>query len=350
MAISPGRFSHLRWLQNVACFTAIGVAVLLMGLGIIWYAGEPVELPATFGPWMIVAGGFVLFVAIIVMTFMPLVLKMESTIARQLSELRDLNETVARQATTLESIAENTRISDAAKTLAHREQESEALRAAIREDIRTEKWEAALTLIDEMEGRFGYKEEADRIREELDEARDKAIQTKLQEAIEMIESHFQSHEWDRAQGEIDRLLHALPDDTKVLAIGERMKTLKEQHKLELRQAWEEAVRRNDTDRAIDVLKELDQYLSQAEAQALQSSARPVFKEKLLQLGVQFRFAVTEKRWQDALSTGLELIREFPNARMANEVRDALDTLRERARAAAEPPAAQTPNMRMPNVE
>ena len=122
----------------------------------------------------------------------------------------------------------------------------------------------------------------------------------------------------------------------------RMKELQEQHKLELKRAWEEAVRRSDTDRAIDVIRELDQYLSPAEAAALQSSARHVFKEKLVQLGVQFRFAVTEKRWQDALATGLELIREFPNARMANEVREALDTLRERARLAAETGATDTP--------
>ena len=114
-----------------------------------------------------------------------------------------------------------------------------------------------------------------------------------------------------------------------------MKVLKEQHKKELKREWDEAVRRNDTDLAIDILKELDQYLSPAEAQELQDSARNVFKEKLLQLGVQFRFAVNEKRWTDALTIGLELIRDFPNARMANEVRDALDTLRERARAVAE---------------
>ena len=113
-----------------------------------------------------------------------------------------------------------------------------------------------------------------------------------------------------------------------------MGTLKEQHKQELRAAWDLAVRRSDTDHAIEVLKELDQYLSPAEAKALQNTARDVFKEKLLQVGVQFRFAVKEKRWQDALDTGLELIRDFPNARMANEVRDALDTLRERSRQVA----------------
>ena len=287
------------------------------------------------GIWMFAAGGFVLFAAIWLMTVMPLILKMESNLARQLDSFRDLHEILTKHSAMLEAIAENTRISDAAKSLARRDQELDALRESIRDDIRKEKWDAALTLIDEMERRFGYKEEADRVRVELDDARKDRIQTKLSEAVEMIESHFQSHEWDRAQGEIDRLVNALPDDSRVLSLQDRIKALRDQHKQELRAAWDDAVRRNDTDHAIDVLKELDVYLSPAEAQALQTSARNVFKEKLLQLGIQFRFAVTERRWQDALTTGLELIRDFPNARMANEVREAMDTLRERARQTAE---------------
>ena len=324
MSTPPGRFSQLRWLQNVASVTAIIGGVILMGLGIIGYGSSP-------GVWMFAAGAFFLYLVILSMTVTPLLLKIESTLVRQLGESRDLNEAVAKQTATLDVIVENTRISDAAKSLAHRDQEVEALRHAIRDDIRLEKWEAALTLIDEMERRFGYKEEADRIREELDDARNDRIQTRLAEAIEMVESHFQSHEWSRAESEIDRLLNALPDDSRVLGLQDRMNTLRIQHKQELRAAWDDAVRRSDTDHAIDVLKELDQHLSPAEAQALQVSARNVFKEKLLQLGVQFRFAVSERRWQDALTTGLELIRDFPNARMANEVRDVLDTLRERAR-------------------
>jgi len=341
MAVTPGRFSQLRWLQNVACVTAIVGSVILIGLGIVRYASSGVVATA----WMIAAGGFVLFIAVMLMTLTPLILKIESTTARQLSELRDLNEILVKQVALLGSVVENTRISDAAKALAHRDQESDALRTAIREDVRNEKWELALNLVDEMERRFGYKEEADRLRDEVDEARNIAIQAKLQEAIEMIESHFQSHQWDRAQGEIDRLLNALPDDAMVLGLQDRMKVLMEEHKQELKLAWEEAVRRSDTDLAIDILKDLDQYLSPAEAQALQSSARDVFKEKLLQRGVQFRFAVNEKRWSDALTIGLELMREFPNTRMANEVREALDTLRERARAEAEPEAAQAPEVR-----
>jgi len=328
VTVPTGRFSQLRGLQNTVAVAAMIGAAILIGMGIIGYGSSA-------GVWMVAVGGGILFAAIWVMTVTPVVLKMESTLARQLDQFRDLNERVAKHSALLEAIAENTRLSDAAKSLARRDQELDALRSAIRDDIRKENWEAGLTLIDEMERRFGYKEEADRVREELDDARNDRIQTKLAEAVELIESHFQSHEWDRAQHEIDRLMHALPDDSRVLSLQDRIKALKEQHKQELKAKWDDAVRRHDTDHAIDVLKELDEYLSPSEAQTLQTTARNVFKEKLLQLGIQFRFAVNERRWQDALTTGLELIRDFPNARMANEVREVMDTLRERARQVSE---------------
>jgi|CXWL01.1.fsa_nt_gi hypothetical protein len=284
---------------------------------------------------MFAAGAIALGFMVLVMTLAPVLFKMEATMSRELDELREFREGVARKFSTLDSIAESTRISDSAKSLAHRDQELDSLREAIRVDIRVERWEAALSLIDEMERRFGYREEADRIREELDDARNAKIQSRLVEAVAMIESHFHSHEWDRAQHEIDRLMSALPNEPRVLALTDRLHSARELHKQELKAAWEDAVRRSDTDHAIDVLKELDQYLSPAEAQALQVSARNVFKDKLLQLGIQFRFAATERRWQDALDIGLDLIRDFPNARMANEVRELLDTLRERARQVAE---------------
>lgn len=328
MNTSPGRFSQIRWLQVVTCVAGALGGLLLALLG---FAG----FGSSASVWMVAAGGFFLFLAVFLMSLAPLLLKIESTIARQLNELRDFQELLGKQCTHLESIAENTSISDAAKSLARRDEELAALRTAIRSSIRSEAWDSALNLIEDMERRFGYKEEADRIREELDDARNDRIQARLSEAIEMIESHFESHQWERAEAEIDRLVHALPDDSRVHSLKDRLAALREQHKRELKQAWDDAVRRNDTDHAIDILKELDPYLSPAEAQAFKDSARNVFKEKLLQLGVQFRFAVTEKRWQDALSTGLEIVREFPNARMATEVREVLETLRERVRQTGE---------------
>lgn len=326
----PGRFSQLRWLQMIACVATMVGAIVLIGLGIL---GR--ETSASV--WLLAAGGFTFFLALMWLSLSPLLIKIESNLARQLSELRDLSDALAKQTARLDSIVENTRISDAAKSLARRHEEIEALRATIREDIRNEHWEAALTLLSEMERRFGYKQEAARIREELDEGRRAAMDVKLSHAIDVIEGYFRGHDWPRAQKEIDRLTHILPEDDRVAALQDRLKQLQDEHKKALKMEWEEAVRRSDTDHAIDVLRELDQYLTPAEAQTLQASARNVFKEKLLQLGVQFRFAVTEKRWQDALQIGLELVRDFPNARMANEVREVLDTLRERARTAMEAP-------------
>lgn len=332
MSSVPGRFSQLRWVHNVFSALALlfGLVLIILGLGL---DGRE---------WMAVAGGFLILLTVMGMTLMPLLIKIEANSSRQFTELRDLHETAMRNSASLAHIAENTRISDAAKSLAHRDQELDAVRAAIREDIRRRRWESAMGLVDEIEQRFGYRQEAESLREELNEARREAIQAKLTQAVEMIERHFAAHEWPRAQKEIDRLLHALPNDGKVLQLQDRLRELRELHKFELKQAWDEAVRRCDTDHAIDVLRELDQYLSPAEAKELQNSARNVFKEKLLQLGVQFRFAVNERRWQDALTIGLELIRDFPNARMASEVREALDTLRERARQAAADAAEAEP--------
>lgn len=328
MAGPPIRFSQLRWLQNVTCIVGLLGCAVLMVLGLAGQ-GESSSL------WLFAVGALAMGGIVLVMSIAPILFKIEATLARELDELREFREGVSRKFMTLDSIAESTRISDSAKSLAHRDQELEALRHAIRTDIRGEHWEAALSLIDEMERRFGYREEADRIREELDDARNTKIESRLLEALEMIENHLHSHEWSRAQHEIDRLMAALPNEPRVLALPDRLHSARELHKQELKAAWEDAVRRSDTDHAIDVLRELDQYLSPAEAQALQASARNVFKEKLLQLGIQFRFAATERRWQDALDIGLDLIREFPNARMANEVRGLLDTLRERARQVAE---------------
>lgn len=331
MPMTSGRFSQLRWLQVVVCIAAMVVALIMAGVGVSRIAASD----NSQGFLLIGVGVMILFMAILSLTYSTLILKIESTTTRQLEVMRDLEETLEKFGPLLNSIADNSRISDSARALAHRDQELEALHKAIREDLKIGKWEAAIYLVDEIERRFGYKEEADRLREEVDDARNAAFETRLNEAIDMVESHFQSHEWTRAQTEIDRLFQLMPDNARVMVLQDRMKTLQDEHKQELLLAWEDAVRRCDTDLAIDILKGLDQYLSPAEAQQLQDSARDVFKEKLLQLGIQFRFAVKEKRWQDALSSGLEIIRDYPNTRMAAEVREVLDTLRERARLASE---------------
>ena len=93
-------------------------------------------------------------------------------------------------------------------------------------------------------------------------------------------------------------------------------------------AWDDAIQNQETDRSLDILKELDQYLTPNEGLALQEAARDVFRNKLHNLGVQFAIAVTEKRWVDALDVGQNIITDFPNSKMSEEIRAKLDVLKQ----------------------
>jgi hypothetical protein len=72
------------------------------------------------------------------------------------------------------------------------------------------------------------------------------------------------------------------------------------------------------------------YLTPNEGLALQESAKDVFRTKLHNLGVKFSLAVTDKQWTEALQTGEQIVRDFPNSRMAKEIREKIDILRQRS--------------------
>jgi hypothetical protein len=95
-------------------------------------------------------------------------------------------------------------------------------------------------------------------------------------------------------------------------------------------SYNDAVSRHDVDGSIEILKKLDAYLTPAEAETMQESARQVFKDKLLLLGQQFTLSVRDHNWNEAIRLGESIVKEFPNSRMAQEVRDKMDLLRQRA--------------------
>ena len=66
----------------------------------------------------------------------------------------------------MQMIAENSEISDGARSITHRDKETEALRHAIRDEMYRSNWEAAFYLVDQMEKRFGYVREAEVLRKE----------------------------------------------------------------------------------------------------------------------------------------------------------------------------------------
>jgi hypothetical protein len=335
MRSHPVRFSKLRTLVAVFAVLAILGGAGVVGLGI--HTGIRDGLVQSNGGPLVAAGLALIVLAIATIALTWLLVKIESHTNRQYNQLIDLCDLIKNQANVLSSIAHSSRVSESIKSITGREEEREAMRAAIREDVAREDWEAALYLVDQIEHRFGYQEEADALRRQIIEERTAHMRNRLNEALGRIERHWEAFEWDRAAQEIQRLLRALPDDKHTRRLPEEQQRRRESRKQDLLAAWKEAVRPTtgqeedmDVDGAIRILHELDPYLTRDEARALEESARGVFRAKLAQFGLQFELAVKDQRWREALEVGVQIMEEYPNSKMAAQVREMEGVLRQRA--------------------
>ena len=305
--------------------TAVGLILLAAGAYLLFEAGT-----RTTGALLLVAGLLLACQSLFVFVLMETAGQAEANIHRLYRNSLHLLDSVDRIEPLIKMISHNSQISDSAKSLAHRDLERDALRQAIREEMYSGEMEAVQYLIDEMERRFGYRQEAQKLREEIAQVREMTIEEKINEAIVHIERLMAEYQWERAARESERLMKLFPRHERVTNLPTTLNERREARKQELLTQWKQAVEREEVDHGIAILTELDEYLTKEEAQALQDSARHVFKARLLNLGVQFGLAVTEARWRDALEVGLRILQEFPNSRMAHEVSGKVETLRLKA--------------------
>ena len=330
MYAQSARFRQLKRLLTVLVALPIGGGAALVALGIVRFASAE-------GLWLIIAGGAIIIHNLIVWVFGQALLKVDANTARSAGTLYDLLEELQRHTARLDDIGKNVRLSDAARSLAHRQEEGNALRAAIRAEIGRNDWEAVWHLISDMEQRYGYKDEAERLRQQVRHEQAAFYHSEVARAVPLIEQMFDAYDWELAEQEIGRLLRAFPNEARFTQLSEELQRRRQARKEELVRTFTEAVQRDDIDidTGMQVLQELDKYLTPQEAKELEESARKVVRGKLEQLGVRFRFAVTEERWRDALEVGVSITEEFPNSRVAQEVRERLNILRERAGLAAD---------------
>ena len=167
------------------------------------------------------------------------------------------------------------------------------------------------------------------MRAEADGYRNATDQERVNKVIEHIEKLFERYDWARASLQIERLIRMAPNSEKAKAMRQKLLDKKEERKKILLNAWDDAVKRQATDRSLEILRELDMYLTPNEGLALQEAARDVFRNKLHNLGVQFSIAISGKQWDRALKTGREITRDFPNSRMAEEIREKWDILKQK---------------------
>jgi hypothetical protein len=221
-------------------------------------------------------------------------------------------------------------ISDTAKRLAYREQDRQAVRQLIESDIEKGEFDAAMVLVKELADTYGCKEEAEVYRERITQARSEQLGRRVDDAIAGLSAILAQHAWDKAMLEAEKIQRLYPDSPRVRTLAREVREAREQHKKDLEREFLRAAERDDVDRAMELLKELDHYLTEKEAIPFQETARGVIGKKRQNLGVQYKLAVADADFIRALQTAEQIIREFPNTKMADEVRAHLPVLRERA--------------------
>ena len=227
----------------------------------------------------------------------------------------------------LRSLAESLQLSETAKRIIYRDRDRAALRKAIREDIDKRDYEAALTLVSQMSQVYGYRLEAEQFRSEIEAARAAEQEKKIDEAIRAIDNMTARHEFDKALIEAGRVERLYAESDRVQNLRLHVREARDRYKHELERKFLEAAGRDDIEVAMELMKELDKYLTEAEAAPFRETARGVIGKKRQNLGVQFKLAVHDKDWMAAVRVGEQLIREFPNSKMAEEVRGHIDRLR-----------------------
>ncbi len=276
---------------------------------------------------------FAALACVVVLALAPIgILGVYRTMARR--GAGSLDEKVDRMVHSIDTMCREQGLSEGAKRVLHRREERELLRRAIEQDIQAEDWDAAMVLVKELAERFGYRADAEEFRGRVERVRAQNLDRKVIDSLTSLDEMIRNRLWAESYSEAARIHRLYPESHRVDGLRDRVDEARKRYRQDLERRFLLAAQRDQVDQAMVMLKELDQYLTPAEAEQFQEVARGVISKSRENLGVRFKLMVQDHQWQDAIVVGEQIIAEFPNTRMAQEVRDLLPVLRERVGSAA----------------
>ncbi|MBL8763856.1 MAG: hypothetical protein JNM07_06265 [Phycisphaerae bacterium] len=295
-----------------AIVAVLAIGLLMVGLGL-------TSLPSRAD---LAVGGFIGLFLVLTMGPIGILIAAGQSVrqdARVYDALDDLLDAVRH-------LADQAALTDDARRVLNRRAERDMLRRAIEEDIDAGDWSAGLVLCHELAERFGYRADAEEFRARIDVARRASLDTEIADGIARLDGLILQKRWDDAQREAARLVRTNPDSSKVIGLPERVVNARSAYKSDLERRFLDASRDDRIEEAMGLLKELDAYLSPEDAAPYQEMARGVIGKARENLGAQFKIAVHDRDWPTAAAVGRRIINEFPNTRMASEVRRLLDAI------------------------
>lgn len=230
----------------------------------------------------------------------------------------------------VDRISEQSALSDDARRVLNRKRERDLLRRAIEEDMAAGEWDAAMILVRELAERFGYRADAEEFRARIETARAETLDRKVTDAVSLLDGMIIQRRWEVAFSEAARITRLFPDSRRVEGLRARVEQARQSYRADLERRFLLAAQANRAEEALELLRELDGYLTSAEAAPYQELARGVIGKARDNLGAQFKLAVQDKRWRHAAELGEQIIEHFPKSRMAEEIRGMIDEIRARA--------------------
>lgn len=230
----------------------------------------------------------------------------------------------------LEEIRDTGMLSDTAKRILFRDREMELLRQTIEADIEQGDFNAGLVLCHDLERLFGYTEEAEHLRQRVLLARNSQLAAKIHQEVATVAGLLAQGKLDEAEAAAERLQRMYPDSPALHGLQARLRGSRHQWKRDLKIDFLTAADRGDTEGAMVILRQLDRQLGPDEAADVHVAAEGIIGQHREALTARFKMAVSDHRWAEAATAGEQIIEDFPNDRMAAEVRDMLDRLRERS--------------------
>lgn len=297
---------------------------------------------AAIGAWLIlrgyelespnnIVGGLVALV--VTLTTLPIAIGRASGGSASVGEsieIDKLRTQLRRMTEAVEHLEETMILSDDARRALNRHKERQLLRGAIEEDIQSGEFGAAMVLVKELAERFGYRADAEELREKIEHARTRGEHEQVRAQVAALDQLIAAHKWEKAAAEASRISRVFPDSPLTDGLHHKVESAKQRYKLDVERRFLEAAQEERVEDAMDLLHEMDHLLTEGEAERFREVARGVIGKARENLGVQFKLAVRDKAWDHASQIGERIIEEFPNSRMASEVRELIDAIRERA--------------------
>ncbi len=256
----------------------------------------------------------------------------------QLAEMRGAGSAVRSPAgesvELLRKLHDHSMLSDTAKRVLFRDRELQLLRSAIEDDINRGDYGAALRLCDDLANTFGFREEAEMYRSRLNQLSHEHQEEQVGAAMDEFQAFLDKRDWSAAHDVAARIRRLFPESHVVDELDGMIDRARDSHRRELETAFKDAAQRQNVEVAMKHLRELDRYLSREDAGRIAELAQDVIAKHRENLLVQFKLAVNDHEWAGAARIGDTIITEFPNSKMAEEVRSMIDVLRTRATQAA----------------